>query len=168
MSKNRFQTVSGLQGHLKSTIMESIQTKLTDICIEVAKRHIQEKVYNRYQPGEDSYDRTFELLNSVTVGNLNIGTKYATFEIYMDSEKINPYERNGVHGYGGWNSHADVYGLDMSEYIPMWIEKGTSGSLHDREGAHYMEATHHELSGGKLAQALEDALRKEGWKIISV
>lgn len=174
MSKFRFKTVSSLQGHLKHSIMESIQTKVTDICIKVAQENIWKNVYEKYEPDPNHYDRTFELLNSVTVGNLSIGTKYATFEIYMDTDKIEPHIRTGrqvnAEGdkYGGWNSHADVFDLDMSEYIPMWIEEGTSGGLHPREGAHYMEATHFDLSGGLLAQALSDALEREGWRVVSV
>jgi hypothetical protein len=168
MSK-RFKTVSALQDHLKQSILEAIENKIIDICMKVAQKHIEERVYEAYTPqGDFAYDRTFELLNSVTVGNLNVGTKYVTFEIYMDTEKINPYVRNSFDGYHGWNAHADVYGIDVSEYIPLWIEEGTNGSLFDREGAHYMEQTHFELDSGKLARELANALRQQGWCVIEV
>lgn len=167
MSKG-FKTVSALQHHLKQSILEAIENKIIDICIKVAKKHIEERVYEAYVPqGDLAYDRTFELLNSVTVGNLNVGAKYVTFEIYMDTEKINPYVRNHF-GHNGWNAHADVYGIDVSEYIPLWIEEGTNGSLFDREGAHYMEQTYFELDNGKLAQELANELRKQGWNVIEV
>jgi hypothetical protein len=164
----RFKTVSSLQNHLKDSVMEAIQGKVTELCIEVVKDYIQRNVYDKYRPDPDTYDRTFELLNSVTVGNLNLGTKYATFEIFMDTEKINAHIRNGSHGYLGWNSHADVYDLDMSEYIPLWIEEGTEGSLWDREPAHYMYDSWVDLSGGELAKALADSLRRQGWDVIDV
>lgn len=161
----RFKTVSDLQGHLKNSIMDSIQTRLTKICIETVKRHYDKNVNQAYVPSTDSYDRTMELMNSVTVGNISMGYKYAYFEVFMDTEKINPHIRTGVHSYGGWNAHADVFDLDVSEYIPMWVEEGTSGSLHDREPAHYMYDSWVELSGGDLAQELENSLRREGWKV---
>ncbi len=164
----RFKTVSSLQSHLKSSILEAIENKIVAICIDIVQKNIQEKVYDAYIPDGDSYDRTFDLINSVTVGNLKIGTKYATFEIFMDTEKITPQIRNGVHDYGGWNAHADMHSIDVSEYIPLWIEEGTSGSLWDREGAHYMQASHYELSGGQMAQELADRLRQQGWMITTV
>lgn len=173
MSRITFKTYSALQGHLKESIIEAVQGKITEICINVVKDYIQRNVYEAYVPDNDSYDRTFDLINSVTVGNISTGTKYVTFEIYMDTEKINPQIRTSSFnqegdGYTGWNAHADVYDLDMSEYIPMWIEEGTEGSLWDREGAHYMYDSWVDLSGGDLARALADALRNQGWKITSV
>jgi hypothetical protein len=164
----RFKTVSALQGHLKDSIAEAIQDQVTELCLDVVRDYIQRNVYNKYQPSPDSYDRTFELLNCVTVGNISMGHKYATFEVYMDSEKINPRIRTGRHDYDGWNAHADIYDLDMSEYIPLWVEEGTEGSLWDREPAHYMYDSWVDLSGGDLAQELISALRGKGWDVTLV
>jgi hypothetical protein len=165
----RFKTVSALQGHLKSSIMTAIEGKVTAICMDVVQEYVRKNVYEAYIPqGDEAYDRTFDLLNSVTIGNLSIGYKYASFEIYMDTGKINPQIRNGTQGYGGWNAHADVHSIDVSEYIPLWAEEGTSGSLHDREGAHYMEDAYFDLSGGELAVALANSLRSQGWNVVSV
>lgn len=164
----RFKTVSSLQNHIVDSIVSAIENKIIEICIEVARKNIQEKVYDAYIPqGENAYDRTFDLLSAVTVANINVGVKYVTFEIFMDSEKINPHVRNSYDG-NQWNAHASVEGIDVSEYIPLWIEEGTEGSLWDRDGAHYMEATHYDLSGGKLARELADALRLQGWDVIKV
>jgi hypothetical protein len=164
----RFKTISEVQIHLKTSITDAIQNQLTEMCIKVVQDYIRKNVYEAYTPNQESYDRTFELLNSVTVGNINVGTKYATFEIYMDTEKIGAHIRSGVHEYGGWNAHADVFDLDMSEYIPMWVEEGTSGSLWDREPAYYMYDSWVDLSGGDLARELANALRSMGWKVVSV
>lgn len=164
MSK-QFKTVSALQGHLKNSIVESIEDKLVKICIDVAQQYIQKNVYEAYIPtGEFSYDRTYDLLDAVTVANINVGTKYVTFEVFMDSSKINPQIRSSFDS-NAWNAHADVTQIDVSEYIPLWIEEGTSGSLWDRDGAHYMESTYVELSGGRLAQELASELRRKGWSV---
>ncbi|WP_321132700.1 hypothetical protein [Virgibacillus sp. M23] len=83
----------------------------------------------------------------------------------MDTDKINAYRT----GDGEWNQHGDIqYIQDVSEYIPLWVEEGTSGSLWDRDGSHYMEASHYELSGGQLARALSDALRSKGWSVTQI
>lgn len=134
--------------------------------MDVVKDHVQRLVYDAYIPqGENHYDHTFELLNSVTVGEIKVGYKYMTFEIYMDTEKIGSYVTKSKKE---WNQHASVDPVDVSEYIPLWIEEGTEGSLHDKEGVHYMEQSTIELDGGKLAQAFADRLRQKGWNVVRV
>ncbi|EPC8410984.1 hypothetical protein CN553_12480 [Bacillus cereus] len=162
----KFDSVSALHAHLKRSIIDTIQNQITNICIKVVQENVKKNVYDTYMPkGEYAYDRTFELLNSVTIDNLKIGTKFATFEIIMDTDKINAYNRNGAFGGVGWNAHADVsYTEDTSEYIPMWIEEGTSGSLWDRDGAHYMEKSYHKLDAD-IPKELAMALRREGWDV---
>lgn len=158
-----FKDLSSLQGHLKDGMVKEVYGRITDICVKIARKNIQEKVYDAYIPqGEFAYDRTYQLLNAVTVGNIQIGLKYLTFDIFMDSEKILPQET----GQNQWNKHADIeYNQDVSEYIPMWVEEGTTGSLWDRDGAHYMEATTFELGGGILARELAKGLRSQGWDV---
>lgn len=163
MSK-RHATVSSLQAQLKNDIVQAINGKITDICIRVVRDNLLERVYWEYAPnGNYSYDRTYELLDSVTVGNLKVGYKYATFEIFMDTDKINPYVTDG----NGWNQHASVDPIDTSEYIPLWVEEGTSGSLWDRDGAFYMQQSHYELFS-RLHVVLAHELRKQGWKVTMI
>jgi hypothetical protein len=166
----KFQTVSSLQIHLKNNIQEAIQVRLTEIIIKVVDSFLHKNVYDKYTPSEDSmysYDRTYELLNSITVSEPKMGHKQATFEVYMDTDKIEPNETVG----DTWNQHADIkYTEDTSEYIPMWVEYGTQGSLWDRDPALYMYDSWVELSGGdnSLARHLAKALEAEGWNVIKV
>lgn len=161
----RHKTVSSLQAQLKGDLIESIDNKITDIAMEVVQQHLMRTVYDAYTPqGQYAYDRTFELLNSVTVGNVTVGYKFIHFEIYMDSEKIGSYVKESN---AEWNQHASVDPMDVSEYIPLWVEEGTEGSLHDREGAHYMEASYLDLKGD-LAREFADRLRLQGWKVTHV
>ncbi|KEK23941.1 hypothetical protein [Bacillus gaemokensis] len=157
-----FKDVSALQVQLKRDIYQSIQGTIADLCTKVVKEMVDKKVYQAYMPkGDYAYERTNELMNSVTIGNFKLGTKYATFEIYMDTEKIGAYETEE----DNWNQHADVdYEEDVSDYIPMWVEEGTSGSLWDRNGAHYMEQSTTELDKS-LYQALAQELRRQGWEV---
>jgi hypothetical protein len=163
MSK-RFKTVDSLQKHLKHSIYEAIEHRLLEVVIRTIQRYIKERVYDTYIPqGEFAYNRTYELLDAVSIGNFKMGSKYATFEIYMDSDKLGA----NITDDGYWNQHANVWGGDETENIPLWIEEGTSGSLWDREGAHYMEQSWVELSGGRqsLAQILASELKREGWDV---
>lgn len=164
MTTRRHKTVSSLQKQLKGDIIEAVQNEVADIAIKTVQDHLESTVYQAYKPqGEYGYDRTFELLNSVTVGNLKVGTKYVYFDIFMDTEKIGSYVKDNNYE---WNQHASVDPMDVSEYIPLWVEEGTSGSLWDREGAHYMEQSWIELDSGKLAQEFADRLRQKGWRVI--
>lgn len=152
---------------MKSSLRESIENQVAKVCIEVVRNYIQKNVYDAYIPDSSnpySYDRTMDLLNAVSVGEIKVGIKFVTFEVYMNPEMI----QANITGDNEWNQHASVEGIDVSEYIPLWIEEGTSGSLWDREGAHFMSDAHFELSGGSLAQELANALRKQGWNITMV
>ncbi|MEX3625180.1 hypothetical protein [Viridibacillus arvi] len=157
----RHKTVSSLQAQLKSDIYEAITGKITEICTEIVQDNVRDMGY--IQKSELTYDRTWELLNSVTVGNLYVGTKQIKFEVFMDTDKIGSYVKDG----DDWNQHASVDPMDVSEYIPLWVEEGTEGSLYDREGAHYMENSHLQLDGGLLARELAKRLKQNGWKVIT-
>lgn len=162
----RHKTVSSLQQQLKGDILESIQNEVANVAINTVQDQLNERVYDAYTPqGEYAYDRTFELLNSVTVGNLKIGNKFVYFDIFMDTEKIGSYVKEND---AEWNQHASVDPADVSEYIPLWIEEGTNGSLWDREGTHFMRESWWELNGGKLAQEFANRLRQKGWNVTSV
>jgi len=167
----KHKTVDSLQKQLKHDLLASLENKIADICQKVVEKQIWDRVYNGGNyigDGEDPYQHTMLLLNSVTVGDIKIGYKYMTFDIFMDSEKIDSFVRKGVHDSNEWNAHASVDSEDVSEYIPLWIEEGTEGSLHDKEGAHYMENSAMELGNGKLAQLFANALRQEGWNVVRV
>ena len=166
MSKNH-KTVGSLQNHLERDIVNSLEEKIFQVCQEVVEEYVYKLVYNGGNyvgNGENPYEHTMELFNSVTVGNLKLGNKYATFDIFMDSEKIRPY----VRGDGEWNAHASVDPIDVAEYIPLWMEEGTSGSLYDHEPTHYMEQSFLKLDGGYLARELGARLRSLGWRVTTM
>ncbi|MFJ8247283.1 hypothetical protein [Peribacillus asahii] len=158
----RFNTVSELQHKLKADIVQAVNGRLAEICMEIVRNNVREKGY--IQNDQTDYDRTWELLNSVTIGNLSVGYKYIGFEVFMDAEKID----YNITGDGEWNQHASMKGEDKSEQIPLWVEKGTKGSLWDRPAGNYMQHSTSELGDGRLAEALANELRKEGWKVVRV
>ena len=161
--KKRHQTVSSLQAYLKESIVDGIENEVKSIAMRTIRRYIHQNVYQRYSPAEGGYERTYELVDSITLGNINVGTKYITFDVFMDTSKINPYEQKS------WNAHANAdYTQDTSDYIPLWIEEGTDGSLWDRDGAYYMQDSVRELDDRReIKFALYFALRRQGWEVKS-
>lgn len=161
-----FKTISEVQKQLKGDIKEALEDDIAEAIIRVVEKYLQSNVYDAYIPqGEFAYDRTYELRNAVVMSPVKVGNKYAKFEVYMDSDLI---DANVIDDNRKWNQHASVDPIDVSEYIPMWVEEGTNGSLWDREGAHYMADSYFDLSDGSLAKMLANELRSRGWKIINV
>ncbi|MEH7207621.1 hypothetical protein V7094_15485 [Priestia megaterium] len=161
-----YQSINEIQAKLKSSIVQSVNTELRKHCTKVVQEYLMERVYKAYIPqGEHAYDRTMELFNAVTVGEITVGTKFVTFEVYIDSEKIQPHVTDSKQD---WNQHASVDPIEVNEYIPMWIEEGTEGSLWDREGTHYMEQAYLKLDQGGLAMALARSLKSMGWNVITL
>lgn len=156
-----FQSVPDLQKHLKDDLKRAVYARVSQICMDIVRNNIMDRVYNAYVPsGMNAYDRTYELLECVTIGDPIVGNRYLTFEIFMDSSKIDPYATAN----GEWNQHQSVENIDESDMIPLWIEKGTEGSLWDREGAHYMEQSAMQIDS-TLHKVLARELRGQGWKV---
>lgn len=148
--------------------MDALESVLSKTAKRVVEDNVQKYVYDAYTPqGLFPYERTNELLQSVTIDNLRIGTKRASFEVFMDSAKIHPYSNDE----GGWSQHESMTtGDDVSDYIPMWVEDGTKPSLWKhpfpagRPARHYMEKSKLELHL-KMFNQLASELRKQGWDV---
>lgn len=151
-----FTNVASLHKHLKTTISTS---KIEILVKETVDKYIHENVYSAYTP--NSYVRTHEFEKAVIIGEEILTDEGYTFEVYIDSSRLNSV----MGGVDEWGQHASVHGADVTEYIPLWLEEGTRGSLWDRNGAYYMQDSHIELSGGKLAQALAKGLRAQGYMV---
>lgn len=104
------------------------------------RKLLEERLYDFYDP--KMYERTYELLNSIThsevipVGN---GTYYV--EIYYDTDKIRSYPREANGWTYKWGQHTSFSGEDVSDWIPLWIEKGTTSKQYSYNGTKSMEDT---------------------------
>lgn len=160
----KFSRISDLQKHLKNSILEAFEHKVTQVVINTIRDNILKRVYFAYTPqGDFAYERTYELLDAISITGFTAGTKHITLEISMDASKISSYVTAGY----SWNQHADIWGNDVSEYIPLWIEEGTEGSLWDRSGSYYMANSYNELTReSRVTKVLAEALRREGWNVV--
>ena len=103
------------------------------------RRLLEERLYD-FEPV--MYERTYELLNSITqseVVKLSNGTYYV--EIYYDTDKIRAYPRENDGLSYKWGQHTSFDGEDVSEFIPLWIEKGTNNPYYSHKGTDSMEDT---------------------------
>lgn len=95
---------------------------------------IELNFYNKFSP--ELYSRTFEILNSITVFNIEKNGDLYTIKIAYDEDKINYYpEENGL-----WNKHADYNGEFIMDYL---VEYGWNhyykGTHTQHEGSHAFE-----------------------------
>ncbi len=109
-------------------IMEEIGMETCDDLYKTVKSRI-------YDWTPNMYERTGELLKSVTCTKVFKENGYLYIKIYYDTDTIHPYFTDN----NLFNQHSDIYGNDVSNYIPLWIEEGTearNGNFFPRNGIH--------------------------------
>lgn len=104
---------------------------------EILRNNVQQLWYGRsFTP--HYYTRTFEYINSIVCSKaVPIGSGMYEVEIYFDTNLIHPYPSTN----GNWPQHESIYGDDVSEFIPEWIEEGNNSPLFSYEGVHPTEDT---------------------------
>lgn len=130
-----------LDGILKKAL-EEISTQVRDEIHE----YLLVDFYMRleYTPTKESYERTYELLQSITASIVENKKGVLNVDVYFDISKINAYEN-----VNGWNSHMSLNGDDFYEDRPIsswlieWIEEGNSGTMGNNpiKGIHMLKET---------------------------
>lgn len=119
MVRNQNDFFKYLNSTIKPRIKYSLQQSAEDV-EQMVRDYLMETLYST-SPSE--YERTYELVNSVTHTNVEQVGDVFYVKIYYDTDKIKPHILEHK-----WNQHATFWGVDMSEYLPLWIEKGTEGN----------------------------------------
>lgn len=132
--------LQALLKHIEDKANASLEAVARKVEEEV-KDYIQKNLYD--VNSHKYYERTMQFLNSVDIKP----TGANSVEIYFDTSKISPSSgREGM-----WPQHQSITdGTDVSNMIPEFMEKGVSGSLHDREGIYSMKNTAEALEKNKL------------------
>lgn len=155
-----YNSVSALQKKLKADIRNAVLNKIKQKCYELVRNLLMDTVYSNTNY---EYERTMDLYNSVTVNTIRDGSTHVSFEVFIDSSKIdaNPVEDSK------WNQHMSMDGEDVSEELPVWIEEGFDSPYYQRKPAEYMLESFAEMQNGKnnIATQLAKELRSEGWKV---
>lgn len=141
MAKYNFSNRGQLERYLEKMVKDGLEY-CAWMAENMLKKLLKERLYDAYDP--KMYDRTFELLNSIShseIIKLNNGTYF--IEIYYDTDKIRSYprERGDFGQYVAWGRHTSFKDEDVSEWIPLWIEEGTKNKYYSHKGTHSVEDT---------------------------
>jgi len=143
-----------LEKYIQAKI-ESFLVQAGEKVKEVIKDYIEERFYGMYEP--EFYDRTYQLLESVTCTDVKkIGSTYQ-LEVYLDTENVD---------YGSWNING------YSEYIdPEIIFKSASEGWHGniQTDGRFMEEAKEDLQEGISYNLFDDFkkyLQFKGFNVI--
>ncbi len=140
---------------------------------KILQNYLKRNWYQRSKPM--FYQRTFEVLNSITVSKVNKKSQNeAEVEIYFDEKKISSREST-FQLYGHMKrfhhhmsiNHADTYdGTDIGIAIVYWMNYGQSSKLHSYSGANFIDDTINEINIKKThIEELRKAFKKVGIQI---
>lgn len=163
LAKFNVSTYSELERVLQQ-VAEDALNKVTIKVEKMIKKYVMDKLYNSYTPTD--YIRSYDYLESLTVTKV---TKNSLGEletkIFFDPNKIHSRETEGSY----WNQHMSINGdttwegKPISEWIPVFIEYGTKGSLWDRKGIHVVDNIMKELDrDGKYKKFMASELKRMG------
>lgn len=139
-SQKGFTSLSALFAHVNNQAKQAIQDEsgeVVRIVLETAKQHVQQDVYNVYQPVV--YDRTGELLENWVVQAIGDG-----IAVYNDRRDGNTYVAEVVETGQGYQ-----YSFEYSG-VPRPFTQNTAEEL---------------IRTGKLSQALQNELIKRGFRV---
>lgn len=154
-----FTDINLLYKYIEESVHESL-LPTADVVLNLVKKFIWENMYEAYSPDQNSYRRTYEFANCVSLKFID----NRTIQIFYDSKKIHA---NEAPDGSFWDQHmSQTSGQDMSMMLPIFIERGTSGSLWDREPLGAMEAilNNQENSHKLILRELVTFLNKQGIK----
>jgi len=137
------------------------------VAVSDLQQAVQNTVYSI--PASPDYTRTFDLLNSITAGDLIVSSNSIEFKVFFDPEK---------------NRHTSLFGssklgIAKGDYVDIadWLNdgfswggscEGTNDRFHDRSAAHFMEQAIKEIQADLIAR-VQDAIvievnRVGSWK----
>ena len=167
MASKVFSDFNSLIKHLENNILIDVQ-KIGEEVKTVLKNNVRVLWYERNGTGwtPQDYERSFQLINSITCKKaIKVGNKYQV-EIYFDTDKIQPM-------YGTddkpWTRHMSITDFeDVSEAIPLWIEEGNNNSpIYSYEGVHPVQTTIDNLkSDNYIKERLRELLKTQGYKVL--
>jgi len=138
---------------------------------QLVQTEIWELLYQSYTPFQ--YERTTDFIRSVSVNKVKLlSNNTIQIEIYYDASKIISREVAG----SKWNQHmsysdGDKYqSNDVSEYIPLWLERGTdpnNGNFFPRKGMGAMKKVI-ENEQLRIENYLLIELKKKGYDVIFI
>jgi len=164
---------------LEKAIMEVYQEALTKAG-EIAKKELHTRVMvdfymrndnapKKNEDGEYYYERTYELINSLTLTVKKDKRNQITTHVYFDVDKIRPSAQ--VNNFSGFYAHAsfggaikDRNGRSISSLLLQWIEEGNSGHIGNNpiNGIHFLQSVNDYLENGELEKVIKKVFKSYG------
>lgn len=154
--------LSELEVILHKQIIE-ILNKVGNEVKGVLKNELKKRWYNNFEPQQ--YERTFQLLNSISLSPLKVTSNIYEVKVYYDTSKIVPMDGTAENP---WSRHQSIVtGAPSNEMLPEWIENGQHSSIFSFIGVHPVEGTYEWLKDDNyILNRFKELLRDRGFKVI--
>ena len=156
----KFNSLKDMNKYVNSQMKEIVNTQLSEKILLTLRDFVESTVYAN-EPSQ--YERTYQLLNSLIVGETKSVGNLIACSVYFDSSKISQTKADN-----GWNQHMSVYGYTnyngepINEMLPYWLNYGTDSPIYSHEDHQFLEKTIESLNNGSLRQELIKFLKQRG------
>lgn len=139
-----FRDLNSLFSHIKKNVAKGLQDDVARHVRDTIQKYLLSTVYANNQT---TYERTFEVLRALTVGNVVINGDEISVKIYIDADKIIP--RSGKEGI--WGIHQSFDGSPYNEQLPFTLEYGNQkyNPYYNTPAFEYMKLSKEELEQTK-------------------
>lgn len=107
-----FNSLGELESFVMNNAKAGLQTVVANKVKKILRDYVEENVYSSYTPR--LYQRTNELIDSISIRLLGASSKGVMVEIYFSPDKMN---HTSLLGGSGVNAGDNVY-------IPRWVDEG--------------------------------------------
>lgn len=161
-----FKSIKELNKYIERKYIEEFIKKIGKEVYNILYNEVRVEWYQRngidWEPKD--YERTFQLLNSITCSPVfRNGNEYLV-KIYYDTDKIQPM-------FGTedkpWTRHMSIINhKDVSEAIPYYIEYGNNSPIYEYQGVHPVKNTLEQLDEDKhLLTRFKELFELKGIKV---
>jgi len=147
---------------------------------EIIKKELHTRVMTDWYMRNDSppkknsedeyyYERTYELINSLTLTTKKDKKNQIVTHVYFDTNKIRPSAQ--VNNFSGFYAHASFGGImsydgtPISHHLISWIEEGNNSPVAPIKGIHMLQLVNDYMESGVIDKIIKSTFKKYGLNI---
>lgn len=163
--KKNFKSMKELSNEINKRLIKAMDS-VGEKALKAMKKHVEERLGNDLT--NSFYRQTGEFLGSIQRISAELKSDGSVQTvIYYNTDEITPYlvgVNPPVESSQTWNWHTDIYGNDISELLPYWIDvTGTHGdSFYYREPIGGLKYLREEWVSKYFRNELKRELKKQG------
>ena len=163
--KKNFKSIKDLTDYINNRLIKAMD-KVGETALKEMKRLVEEGLNDNSE--NKFYKQTGEYLNSIQRISAKLKSDgVVETKIYYNTDDMNVYIQDinpPFDSSQSWNWHADIYGEDIRELLPYWIDvTGTHGdSFYDREPIGALKYMNEEWVTKYFRNELKKELKKLG------